>query len=634
MRCRLVATMMLACVGLILAGHALAQDAKLIEGARVVGNDYIPQEGILDEVKDILKPGETFDEQRSKAAKDALMAMGYFDSVELSTEASPKGVTVVITVVEKQRVQRILFVGNTVVDDASMTDVIYTRVGHVVDDRTIRRDVRRIEDFYAQKGFIAHVAKASVGQFGVLTFVIEEARIEDIVVEGLKRTKEEVVRRELTIKAGGLFEEGKIARDIQRLFNLGIFDNVTSDIRPGVKDPQRGVIVVIVIKEKRTGQASVAAGYSSLDNFVLVLSVAENNFRGRGERASLNLELFGRTSYEASFFEPYVDKHGTSFNIRLYDTERNRQFVGGTIVSTNADRFEERRSGVTFSVSRPRGVAERLSLRFRSEQVSSSAAQGTRYLNPTIGTSQVGTSQFSGGTTTPYYPGTGRDYEQSPPDNPDLNPDDPEPGEVLGPVLVAAPLHPGGTLASLTLGWTRDTRNLLANPTKGSYLSLSAEQAGSYIGGDTTFTKLTAEHRYVYKLGNRKDVIATRLMGGIAIGDLPLFESYSVGGANTLRGYQEDRFRGEKMILGNVELRHPINDNLTAVLFVDGGDAFGGVFPTVVPGFSIPAEDTSFKFHVGYGAGLRIVTPVGPVRLDVGRGEYGTETHFNFGHTF
>lgn len=607
-----------------LAASAYAQEPQLIEAVRVVGNDYIPREGILDEVKDILPPGQPYTPERSRAAHDAVMAMGYFDDVQVTTEAGERGVIVMVRVVEKQRIQKILFVGNTVVKESALSDTIFTRVGHVIDDGIIRRDVRRIEDYYAKAGYIAHVSKASVGQFGVLTFVIEEARVEDIVIEGLKRTLPIVVTRELTVKPGELFQERAIARDIQKIFNLGLFANVTSDIKPGIKDPQRGIIIVLKIEEKRTGQASVAAGYSSLDDFVLVISVAENNFRGRGERVSANIELFGRTSYELSFFEPYIDARGTSFSARVYDTERQRRFLGGVSSTTNDDTFDERRSGGSFALSRPMNETTRASIRFRSEEVSSSYFQGRRTINSdgTISTLQSGDN----------LPDEGDDIV--PPPNPDLEPDEPEPGDTNGPVVVAAPLHPGGRLASLTLGWTKDTRNLIANPTGGSYSSLSFEQAGRFLGGQTTFEKVQAEHRLYWPLANKRDIIAARLSGGAAFGDLPLFESFSMGGANTLRGYDEDRFRGEKMLLLNVEYRRPISDRLTAVGFVDVGDAFGGQFPTIVPGFSVPADDQSFEAHVGAGVGLRVVTPIGPIRLDFGWGEDGSQAHFSFGHTF
>lgn len=614
-------------LGLLGCGLCHAQEPQLIEATRVVGNDYIPKEGILDEVKDILKPGEAYTPERQTAAQQAVMAMGYFEEVQVTSEPGERGLTVVIRVVEKERIQKIVFVGNTVISEAALADVVFTRVGHVVDDRIIRRDVRRIEDKYASQGYIVRVSKASVGQYGVLTFVIEETRIEDVLIEGLKRTEPIVVKRELTVKPGELFHQQDVDKSTQNLYNLGIFGNVTNDVRPGVKDPQRGIIVVFTIEEKRTGQASVAAGWSNLDKFVLVFSVAENNFRGRGERVSLSAELFGRTSYELSFFEPYIDQKGTSFSARLYDTERQRRYLSGASISSDDDSFDERRKGGTFSVSRPLTPTTRASLRFRSETVSSSYYQVSRSFSD--GGSGVGTA-----SSTDDYDLPGDDEPDTPPDNPDLLPDIAEPGDIVGPVVVAAPLHPGGRLASLTFGWTRDTRDLIANPTRGTYTSLSFEEAGNFFGGDTTFHKLQGEQRYYRQLKNKRDVLAARIMAGASLGNIPFFESFSVGGGNTLRGYEDDTFRGENLLLLNVEYRRPISDRLTAVGFVDVGDAFGGLFPTVVPGFNVPADDESFNAHVGAGVGIRVVTPIGPIRLDFGWGEDGSQAHFSFGHMF
>lgn len=623
-------------LGLLACSLVHAQEPQLIEATRVAGNDYIPKEGILDEVKDILPAGQPYTPERQRAAQQAVMNMGYFDDVQVTTEAGERGLVVVIRVVEKQRIQKIVFVGNSVVSEASLADVIFTRVGHVIDDRIIRRDVRRIEDFYAKQGYIAHVSKASVGQYGVLTFVIEEARVEDIIIEGLKRTQPIVIRRELTVKPGELFQERAVARDIQKIFNLGIFGNVTSDIRPGVKDPQRGIIVVLTVEEKRTGTASVAAGYSSLDKFVLVLSLSENNFRGRGERVSANIELFGRTSYELSFFEPYIDARGTSFSARVYDTEQQRRFLSGSTVSTDNNDFNERRTGATFSVSRPLDPYTRASIRIRSEEVSSSTDQAVRQFSESITNSSTTQQTSTGGNNNNNQnvgPGNERPGE-TPPDNPHLLPDIPEPGDILPPITVAAPLHPGGRLTSFTLGWTRDSRNLIANPTSGAYTALSWEDAGNFLGGQTSFNKVLGEQRYYRLLPNKRDVIAARLMGGASMGDVPFFEAFSVGGANTLRGYQDDRFRGDNMLLFNLEFRRPVSDRLTGVAFLDVGDAFGGVFPTVVPGFSIPADDQNFTPHVGVGAGIRVVTPIGPIRLDFGWGDEGSQAHFSFGQMF
>ena len=153
----------------------------------------------------------------------------------------------------------------------------------------------------------------------MLTFVIEELRIESIDVSGLKRTKREVVTREMTVKPGELYQERKLYKDIDKITAIGIFQEVRFDLLPGKNDPTKGLIVVIKVTEKRTGQASVALGYSSLDKTVLVLSLAETNLRGRAERAAINVELFGRSSFDISFMEPYIDKRNTSMEISLFN---------------------------------------------------------------------------------------------------------------------------------------------------------------------------------------------------------------------------------------------------------------------------------------------------------------------------
>ncbi|MFW5866391.1 MAG: BamA/TamA family outer membrane protein [Armatimonadota bacterium] len=268
------------------------------------------------------------------------------------------------------------------------------------------------------------------------------------------------------------------------------------------------------------------------------------------------------------------------------------------------------------------GERRSFSVTARSVEVSSSALQGTATLSPGVGS--IGSAQVD------QAPG-GRNSNPVP-SNPDLSPDDPEPGDTSLPVTVAAPLHPGGRVNSLKLGLIEDSRDVRSNPTAGSLTSLTFEQAGALLGGGTEFGKVQVDHRRYYGLG--RDVVALRLMGGTTFGSPPLFESFSVGGANTLRGYEPDRWRGESLLLLNAEYRKRINDSLTAVGFVDAGSAYGGTFETIVPGFRIQASDQEFEPHVGVGAGVRVVTPIGPIRLDWGFGEEGSQAHFSFGHTF
>jgi len=597
-------------------------EPPLIAEVVVEGNDFVAREPILDVVKDVLKVGEPLTPTKQAEARSLVDRMGYFDEVTVSTEQLEEGVRVVITVVEKQRINQIMFVGNTVIPDSELAAAILSQPGHIADERAIGSDVRKIEDYYDSNGYLARVSEAVVDEFGVLTFVVEEAKIEDIVIEGLHRTNERIVRQEMKLRPGELFQRDEVTKAVRRIHAMGLFEDIEPDVTPGRENPLRDVILVVKLQEAETGRAALALGYSSLDDLVVMLSARENNLRGQGEKASVSLELGGRESYEFSFTEPYLDAKGTTFELNLYDSERRRQFIGGAAISTAESEFDERRTGGDFTVITPIGERRSLSLKLRSVEVSSSFFQGTTVLPPRTGL--IGASAVKGMP--------GGDGQAPVPDNPDLAPDQPEPGDLATPIEVAAPLHPGGSVNSLTVGLIDDSRDVPSNPQSGTYTSVSLEQAGTLLGGETDFGKVLLDHRRYVEVGD--NVVAMRLMGGTSFGDTPLFESFTVGGANSLRGYEPDRWRGDNLFLANVEYRHSLTDSLTVVGFVDVGSAYGGTFETVVPGFEIKAEDEDFQPHVGVGAGLRVVTPIGPIRLDMGYGEDGSQAHFSFGHTF
>ncbi len=587
----------------------VAQAQPLIAEIVVRGVTYTSASTILDELraKDILKIGEPYTDQKRQVAEKALMDLGYYDTVSVSYEQVGEDVKVIITVVEKRRIEQIVFVGNTVVTDEELKETIISKIGEVVVSAPTRADVDKIQGYYRDRGYMAIVSDVTIDDYNVLTFVINESHVEDILIEGLQKTQEWVVRRQIKTQVGELFQEQKIAQDLNRILNMGIFSDVRVEYRPGQREPEKAVIVVIQIEEKRTGMITVAAAYSELDDFVAMLSVAQNNLRGRAERASLDIEMFGRASYDFKFYEPYLDAKDTELQLRLFDTERQRRFVGGAAVSLAEDQFEERRTGATIGVARPMTETQKISLGLRTEKISASFLQGTRQLN--LASSGVGTSA-----------GPAANWSG--------------PGEGQGPIIVAAPLHPGGRVNSLTLGWHSDTRDLRADPRRGQYQGITAELAGALLGGESTYQQFRWDHRRYLPLRGGRDVLALRLLLGTTTGTIPLFDSFSIGGATSLRGYEQDRYRGEKMVLCNAEYRYSLSKNLILVGFVDAGDAYGGSFQTVVPGFAITADDQDLDLHIGVGFGLRAVTPLGPLRLDFGFGEDGSQTHFGFGHTF
>ena len=109
-------------------------------------------------------------------------------------------------------------------------------------------------------------------------------------------------------------------------------------------------------------------------------------------------------------------------------------------------------------------------------------------------------------------------------------------------------------------------------------------------------------------------------IGSATEDELPAFARYSLGGMNTLRGYNSRSFEGSNFYLGNFELRLPINSAFTIVGFYDIGNA-----------------DTTMdwsNYHDNFGLGIRVKTPFGNLRVDYAKGEDENRTYFGFGEMF
>jgi outer membrane protein insertion porin family len=131
--------------------------------------------------------------------------------------------------------------------------------------------------------------------------------------------------------------------------------------------------------------------------------------------------------------------------------------------------------------------------------------------------------------------------------------------------------------------FTRDRRNSIFYPTLGDYFNAgtdlgyvtrgSSENSGLLFrpfGEWRVYRPLTATPATQIPTEAEKQkvrVLATRVMGGVAVGSVPFFEKFFVGGSNSLRGYLEDRFWGKYMVLGNVEYRFPLFGNFIKACF-------------------------------------------------------------------
>ena len=221
-----------------------------------------------------------------------------------------------------------------------------SRIGSVFNSKLLTQDIQNVNDALGREGYLfSKVSDAFVQDQGSkINIVITEGVLSEIRVEGLKKTKEKVVRRELTVKPGEIYDNKKIVRDLQRLYNLGFFEEVRRDHLPG-KTPEEIVLVIHVVEQK-TGRAGVGAGYSSLNGLVGFVNLSQNNFQGDGKRVYMKTEFGGIQNYELGYFDPWLNDKPQSFGIDLYNTKYTRNLYAA---GNELTEYDERRKGAALT---------------------------------------------------------------------------------------------------------------------------------------------------------------------------------------------------------------------------------------------------------------------------------------------
>mgnify|MGYP000938055716 CR=1 FL=1 len=563
----------------LLSACAFAQvpTGEKVVAVEIDGLKTIPQETVMEVVK--VKVGDTLTEDAVRADMQAISDLGLFFNVSARFHPDLGGIRLVYEVVENPKVKSIAFKGNEAVSTDKLDLLMSIKPGEILNVKKLNGDLERILKYYYNEGYSARISDVNVSEQGDVTIVLEELRISDVRVEGNTKTKEYVIRRQITVKPGELLNVNKLRDDQRRLVNLGIFESV--DIKLDPDEAKTGYIVTYVVKEAKTGSAAFGAGWSSAEGFIGYIEVAEDNFLGRQQRVNINWQFGGgQNSYELGFYDPWLDNQRTSLGLSLYNrtsrVDRNWDSESYQLIgegdTPDKVRYSEQRKGGSVSVGRPLGANTQASLSLRID-----AAK----LVPL-----------------------------------------PAEGETQ-PVWAWAPgKDPSGETRSLTLSVVNDTRDYYMNPTSGSLKQVSVEMAGGILGGDYTFGKYQAAGS-VYREVFRNQVLALHVATGLSTGTLPPQEQYRIGGAESLRGYDYGEFYGDKMVLANAEYRFQIIKGLQGVVFVDTGG-------TWLKGESMDLADLS----TGAGAGVRIDTPIGMLRIDYGVGKRGGQVYFSFGQMF
>ena len=558
----------------------------------IIGDSQANHDAVMDVLK--VKPGMEFTKEGIAKDLQSIYELGWFYDIIPAYKQVPEGVQVTYHVMENPVFKTLVVEGNTKIGTDKIKSIIDLPENKIINIKDVNEKVRKVEGEYSKAGYIlARVTDVRVLPSGELYLHVNEGIVEDFKVKGNTKTKDYVITREMKLKKGQPFNSKDARRSMQRIYNLGYFEDVNIKLNPG--QSPNAVDVEITVVEMNTGTFGIGAGYSDADGFLGMISVGDKNFRGTGDKINVRWEFGGdednNKNYEFSYQRPWLDSKETGLGFSVYDM--TNEYADYDHDGDEIARYDKQRRGQELTFSRRTNneyVMNYLTLKNR-EDIYKGEADGY----------EDDYQYFEGDDTD----NTGQTAEEK--------------------AALADERQKENFGKTQSIGFTRtfDSRDNVNDPHEGKRNSYSIEWAG--LGGDFDFTKYSADFRYYYRMGASEDVLAVQFGAGYADGTMPLSQRFAVGGSDSLRGYEDDQFKGNSMLKGTIEYRVPLMKKVQGVLFTDAGYAWD--------------KKTEDDFDLGlmkysYGVGLRVNSPLGPLRLDYGIGDDGGRFHFSFGGQF
>ncbi len=456
--------------------------------------------------------------------------------------------------------------GDLIQDKEELLDLLNIAPGEAFSRTKLRRGVGVVTDVYADQGYAyANVSPLTRADDEARTIALmldieqgPQVSVERINITGNTKTRDKVVRREMRLVEGDLFNATNLKRSKARINNLGFFEAV--DISTSAGSDESLMNVDVNVKERSTGTFSIGAGYSSVDGVVGQGSVTQENFLGRAWKLNLAASLgSSSTTYQLGLTDPY-----------FLDT---RWTVGGEVYQTEREwsDFSRRSRGFAIKGGHPIGEYSRLLATYRLE-------------NKEI----YDVSSFASSTI--------KDQEGT------------------------------ATSSSITTTYSYNTVNNRQNPSSGTDMSVAWEFAG--LGGSEKYSKyvVDARHFWPWKWGTVFSVHGNLgYVHSLNSDDVPIDEKFFLGGIYSIRGFESrevgprDKFGdfvgGDTSAYFNFEYIFPLFEELQikGVTFFDVGntwsdeDAWG-------------EDDEAFaSWRYSAGAGIRWLSPMGPMRFEYGR---------------
>ncbi|MNK26217.1 Outer membrane protein assembly factor BamA precursor [compost metagenome] len=399
-----------------------------------------------------------------------------------------------------------------------------------------------------------------------------------INVIGNSKTRDKVVRRELKIREGELYNETRRRQSMENIQRLGFFEE--SNFKTSIDQERTDVMNVdIAVKERNTGQIQLGAGYGTSQGFVLQGSVNQTNFLGKGQNLGASLNLSGTGNYfSLSFTEPYWNDTDYLVGFDLYQSS-----------NTGRADFDEDHRGGALRIGRTVAENTRAFLKYKFDDANLKEKKNS-----------------AGEVIT----------------DPDLFPLD----------------EASGITSSLSAVVEYDTRNDRFLPSKGIYTTASYEYAG--LGGDLKYMRGSGSFRFFYNIAWdlvwRNNLQYARI-DGIDGQEVPFSELYLLGGPYSLRGYRSYRV-GKMKLSKKIESELIAGGMAPAEASKQAMRFYGGTqqallqselqFPLVkeagimgVVFYDVGAADdvlSEGNFYADVGFGVRWFSPIGPLRFEWG----------------
>lgn len=561
----------------------------------VKGLEKISKEEALKNVK--VKEGDQFIPQEAIDGAQKIFQTGLFASVEPSVEREANNTVAITYIVEENPIVKDIEIsGNTLFTEAQLEQALGIKEGELLNGNLLNPDNNGIIKLYNKGGYTtARIETINVSKEGDIKIGLTEGMVDSVVFKKVNskrenersteykaklRTKPYIFERSQSVKPGEILEAKNVEATIRDLYRTGIFTSIEPVVSGSETDPNARSVEFLV-EERPTTTINGSISYGTSVGLVGGLKLADSNFLGRGQEASINLEASnkGDKTFDISWFDPW-----------LKNTERVQ--AGGSIywresVDDNAgplDVEKVRKIGTRWTIGK--GLNDKIYVRLSARYDHYKEILGSKQINDTY------------------------------------------------------------NLIALTPSLIYDSRDNSYAPTKGIYSTLTYEK-GDLIKDKRKYDQFEADLRaYHHTFFKDKNVMAYRVVWGSTGSGTPDALRFSIGGAETLRGYEYGKFEGFNKFHATVENRTQINKTLQFVTFFDIGNAWQK--STVVGGRKINTPDrhnaSNFAdLKKGVGVGIRLNTPIGPLRFDYGwpldpeeKGgqKTGGKFYFSFGQTF